>query len=619
MQKFEGSAAEIASNNPYLPAHLPEFGFSISWAMCRNPMCGNFGHHYSGDAPEGVRNLSDGKVRIDTAAGRVRCVACGQSFRLHSNRAIRRIARRFLAWSLPFADCPNAECANHGVNLFERHAAGQRPSQRPYRRAGAGRAQCRACGADFLLGSPLRVHRSGNGRRSNPQAKAVMARVIQGAMDDRSVGRTMRAAGIGEDAYYTHLRSAGGRLRDYLAWRNAALLGPRFAKGDGAVRVYTDTMEASLWRWGDVRRFQPMSIPVSVIELPRDRTYYVLAAHPGFLPESRAAHTRMLLEILRTERRTPRHASPWDGLEHPLRVDGGKSAEDQFKALPNIGLHGLYVVPQYAELAHLLVVRKLLSRFPKVFHYMDGSKSQAGAAMTALAEEVRAGRWEIAQVQSPEDRTAKPETPRMSWTKGVESKLRARVDGEWEALRERWEEKRAGASSLLEADPKLDAKLFRSAFQGAHSKSGGWAWLRHPPPGPRFHGERTLWLTQRPDSSYGEVGRELLWAASKLPVDRVHSHLRDDVRAFERSSFRAGPGRSYRDASKDPRNVLAELWIALLQRNFGPRLRARGGEPRAKAMGLARRNEPPLDLGALAWDFRLDFSHAERIGKWLRG
>lgn len=114
VQKPEKPAAGIASNNPYLPAHLPEFGFSVSWATCRNPMCGNFGRQFSGEAPEGTRNLSDGRIRIDAVAGRVRCVACGQSFRLNSNRAIRRIASQFLAWSLPFADCPNPECANHG-------------------------------------------------------------------------------------------------------------------------------------------------------------------------------------------------------------------------------------------------------------------------------------------------------------------------------------------------------------------------------------------------------------------------------------------------------------------------------------------------------------------------
>ena len=28
---------------PLAPVHLPEFGQSVSWLMCRNPMCTSFG------------------------------------------------------------------------------------------------------------------------------------------------------------------------------------------------------------------------------------------------------------------------------------------------------------------------------------------------------------------------------------------------------------------------------------------------------------------------------------------------------------------------------------------------------------------------------------------------
>ncbi len=619
MQKVGDSSVGFASNrNPYLPARLPEFGRAVSWAICRNAMCANFGVPFGGAPRPDAGSISDDRLRIDLAGGRVHCRRCGQSFDLNSNLAIRRVARQFLQWSLPFADCPDPGCGNHGINVFESHAPDVPPSRRPYRRHGAGRARCGRCGAAFSLGTPLRVHRGRRDGRTEAQAKAVMARVVRGAMDDRSVGRTLRAAGIGEDAYYTHLRSGGARLRDYLAWRNAELLRPRFARRRTPVRVYTDTMETSLWRWGDVRRHQTLRIPVSVIDLPRERTYYIVGAHPGFLPLSRRAHGEMVGDLMRRGPREPRHASPWDGVEHPMRVDPLLAPEAQFQAQPDIGLHGLYMVAQYAELAHFLVVRKLLSRFPQVFHYMDGAKSQMGAALTALADEVRAGRWEIAAVQSA-DRRADPGTPRMYWPKAPEMKLRSRLDRAWKERERRWAAKRGEGADLLRPDAGRDARLFRRAFRGGFSESGGWAWLEHPPPGRRFRGGRTLWLTQRPGSSYDRVGRELLWAASNLPVDRVHSHLRDDVRALKRSSFRAAPGRSYRDASKDPRNVLAELWIALLQRNFGPRRRARGGAPRAGAMGLTRRNEAPLDIARLTWGFRLDFGHAERISGWLRG
>ena len=52
--------------------------------------------------------------------------------------------------------------------------------------------------------------------------------------------------------------------------------------------------------------------------------------------------------------------------------------------------------------------------------------------------------------------------------------------------------------------------------------------LDFPPAGPRYVGGHALWLTQRPNVTYGAVGRELLWSANIMQVDRTHSHLRDD-------------------------------------------------------------------------------------------
>ncbi len=55
-------------------------------------------------------------------------------------------------------------------------------------------------------------------------------------------------------------------------------------------------------------------------------------------------------------------------------------------------------------------------------------------APTSLAEEVRAGCWEIALVQILEGRKAKLETPRVNLSQGEEGKLRSCVDGESEGL-----------------------------------------------------------------------------------------------------------------------------------------------------------------------------------------
>ena len=42
-------------------AHLPEFGMDVSWAMCRNPMCANFGIHFEGTIP---KDRKQGTVKL---------------------------------------------------------------------------------------------------------------------------------------------------------------------------------------------------------------------------------------------------------------------------------------------------------------------------------------------------------------------------------------------------------------------------------------------------------------------------------------------------------------------------------------------------------------------------
>ena len=106
--------------------HLPEFGLAVGWAMCRNAMCENFGVSFVGEIPRGRTPVSDDRhhIRVKSGAlgaqvGEIQCRYCGLSARLHSNRAIRPIARYFLSLRLPFADCPNTACKNHGVNIYE--------------------------------------------------------------------------------------------------------------------------------------------------------------------------------------------------------------------------------------------------------------------------------------------------------------------------------------------------------------------------------------------------------------------------------------------------------------------------------------------------------------------
>ena len=644
-------AEDAQVENPYLPVYLPEFDLSVGWAMCRNSMCPNFGIQYDGPAPDGPGEIKDGRYTIDPIEGNFHCEYCGLSFTLNSNRAIRVLARYFLSLSIPFDTCPNKECENYGRNVFEHHPPG-RHRGRPYwvRDAGKHRISCRRCrkpdGKEqtFTVGSPLGITR-------NRTTKQRLRGIIRGAMYYRSLSMIIEDVRVSEDTYYTQLKDAGERLREYVAWRNAFLFQERFAEHDAPLCVYTDTLIVSLRRLGEKPRYTQLRIPVSAIELPEHRTYYILAAHPGFLPIEYCQ--KNTLELIREVNCLP-HESPWDCAEHPLRVDSSKSVGEQMGSSPDIGRGGWFAVSPYTDLAHFLTIRKMLWRFPKVHHYMDAELTQSAAALTAFADEVRAGRWEIALYQSNRERKKKKGTQakrtnivRARWPKlgGEREKwLKDSVDAQWETREARWKKKLEDddlfSAAAGEADPQFVAKQFAEARDGANSP-GGWAWLEHPPAGMRYEGGRCLWLTQRPNASYEEVGRELLWPSAILPVDRAHSHLRDDIRSFERASFRAKPGRSYRNANLDPFVLFAELWIAMLWRNFGPRhhpafrdeaLKEKDKTEREKKREKSTPRPPPAwsmclrrpkesgrpDLTDLAWEFRVGIEEVCRMNQWLR-
>ena len=605
-------------SNPYHAVELPEFGASVGWTMCRNPMCPNFGIHYSGPAPGGSNSIGDARYRIDLRLGRITCRHCGKSFKLLSNLSIRAAARHFLSESLPFADCPDERCPNHGRNLFEHYGPDWPKDRRLYRREdGEHRVRCLECGSRITLGAPLRFRRSGRPR----VAKRELARIIRLGRSKLGVLDVCEEAGLSVAGYYSRLRAAGDRLRDYHAWRSARLLRRRFEKWDGPVRVYTDTLMASLWRWGDGARYQTLPIAVSVIDLPDARTTHILAAHPFHFPCEPSVSAD---DAMYEDSRLPRREAKWDWLQHVYWSGSGTgfAASDE---LPNIGTAGFFMAAPYAHLAHFLTVRKLLSRFPAVHHYMDGDKEQAEAALTALADVVRAGRWEIVLHQRDEPgRRRERDVSLGRWHDDLERNSRAldkALVGAWADAEGRWAQRRQEGGLDLEAKPdrKVDAKLFAKAcLAGANSKHGGWAWLEYPPRSGARQGGRILWLTQGFDAKCGEAERELLRPAGTLPVDRIHSFLRTASGALSRPAFRAKPGRGYRDVRKSPLALSAELSAAVTAHNFGRQRRKRKEPPRAKAMGLVDGRERPVDLGAAAWDFRLGLGEAERISQWVR-
>ncbi len=369
------------------PVALPEFGMSVNWAMCRNPMCANFGTDLDVEIPPGQTQASSdryvfkyGVARSGERTGIMTCRYCGQSSQLASNHAIRPIARYFLSLSMPFADCPDESCPHHGVNLFEHWADKGSPWRRYYRRQkGEHLARCSApgCGRAVSLGTALGVGRTWEARR-------YWKEILHGLTVRRSVTDTFEETGIPIGSYYAHLGRIGGRLRDYHSFRNAALLRPGVVDRGEPVHVYTDVLEVSLKAYRHDARHAPLSIIVST--LLADKKLFVLAVHPFFLPQKLCP----VEEDWRADRGRPVCLQRWCSVHHRDKaMNPAWDTERRLQERPDVGR--FFISSPYAEVAHFLVVQKMLSRFDAIYSYMDGDKASLAAAVVAMRDRILAG------------------------------------------------------------------------------------------------------------------------------------------------------------------------------------------------------------------------------------
>ena len=409
-------------------------------------------------------------------------------------------------------------------------------------------------------------------------------------------------------SYYSRLSSGAARVRDWHSWRNAKLLHWNYQKRQEPVQVYTDTVKISIQKAGKGgvgRRYHILNIIVSVVNL--DGTWFVLAMHPYYLPENRCPDWLDLLD----EMGEPRFLAEWDCLYYSFGKKASVSVKSFLDSLADVGRDGYFMKPQYAEAAHFLVVRKMLSRFSKIHLYIDASKTQTPAALCMFADDIRRDRVEIVVFKHESEKRK---------ASGVYRQPKKPPDEAWNDMQARFAKRmESGSTEPADwySDRKKVAKEYKKAFQGAGSKHGKWAWLKYPPHTEQYNNPRSLWLTWKPDKQYEEIGRDLLWDAHLDPVDSSINWARDRTNSLQRGRFKAKPGRSYKWASMLPEIVMQEYWLTMAWRNYGVRVKTANRIPPAKPLGLMRQKESSPDLAALAWDFRLGLEHARRMTRWL--
>ena len=602
----------------------------VSWAMCANPMCDNFGVLY-GAEDEAGGDASRYRVTGGNPPTLV-CRRCGYSPTLHAPLSVRPLARHFLAQSLPFADCPNEACVHHGINAFE--YLGQRVGtyRSPYRQVGSHRLACRECerrerpGAGFQIGTSLGLSRGSRSVRENVAKQ--LTRVWEGDSVARSLFGTARKDGRRKRLVRqvgTHCRplfAVAARMRDYAAWRNAFLLSPEFrAMQTEPVEVHDDVLELSLHRTGDRSAGEPshklLRVIVSVVNLRRHLTHFILAAHLYFLPADACPDLAALEE---DKERTPLLGRRWEGLETALNdrklVIDGQVAPD----LPARGYDGYLMRSPYAEVAHFLTVDRMLSACPRRHYYMDGERAQARAALVAMRRQIRAKQVEIVLFQYAKEGEQPNGKEAESGAGGRTRRDAARLRRSFRKTERRFRAQVKAGSGALDEDTERTraARVWRTAFVGANSQEGGWAWLRYPPGNGQCADCRTLWLTRRPGDGLDE-GAGLLLNATLQAVDANFGYVRHHLRPAQRRQTSARQRRrSYVRHSYDPRVVCAELSMYLLLRNYYRRPAAEERHVRAEAMGLVPRHRPVPAPDKVVWSFRLGVAHAREITRWLR-
>ena len=292
---IDSATAETLFRSELAPVRLPELGgMQVSFAMCVNRMCANFGRHYGtelrSDGATAARYDKDSRYEIlprKKNQKKLKCRYCGAERKLHSARSLIPVIRAFLSESLPFVDCGNADCENYGRNAYEsmsrrrrRRAAGS-----PYhvngdylKCQGKVRSTGQPCESSITLGIPYEQGRDDPERRVRAELALQLIRTGLSTTDAKAF-----------DFWPATFRDAvtrfGERSRDYHAYRNAHLLKKgECGQEDATAVVVTDVLQVTLSRHGcGPARTQMVNLVLSAMRL--ERTWFLLAVHVSYLPE----------------------------------------------------------------------------------------------------------------------------------------------------------------------------------------------------------------------------------------------------------------------------------------------------------------------------------------------
>jgi hypothetical protein len=599
------------------PAHSPSLpGYPIDANVCRNPACDNFGI-----SEDDIRSAKHGyEYTVTDGVLKHKCKRCKQTHVAYSNISMLEAFHRCLMSSIPYVSCPDPECKNHYVNLFEYYHDDLRDKREKHYRVNVAndaksyyQARCRSCDATFPLSKPLRLHTS-----KQRFWRKDLETFITAVVNNSGPSHIMNQMRVGPSRYYAQLKAAANALLNFNNYHLLNLLKP--SRAPEQLRIYTDCIVISKKVDRDDQRHFKVKIIVSTCY--RNGSLLVVAFHPLF--DQRIIKNRTIQD----DQEQPLGKRRFESLKHPM----SKKEKDP---LPHLKLGGHFMEDFYAYLSHFLVLRKLLARVPSLHLYMDGEASLYNAALNAFADRIKSGSCDIVvrkmdkEKKGSQNRDPKVLNKRANriWTEAKRVYRKAHPDTktpdhaelrrfsfneEMQRVNKAIQESRTQKNGELFPEPL--SRIYTAATRNPNSKGKDF-WVTNKLPN-RYNTEtKMLWLTRTAERSNTDYELDLYLNGSIFYVDNFFNALR------YRSSITARPGstatghKNYNRNSELPLTLIRDFTINAAFWNFFLKFRSDRKETIAYAHGLVRKPGSP-DIRK-AFQNRYTFDNAKRISKWL--
>lgn len=591
-------------------------GFSIDANVCRNPACDNFG--VSGEDIESAKHGYDYKIKDGVL--KLTCKRCKQEHLAYSNVSVLEAFHRCLPNSIPYASCPNHDCNNHYVNLFEHYHNDQRDKREKLYRVNVSddtkqyyQARCRRCDKTFPLSKPLRLHTS----KRRTWLKDI-GTFINAIVNNSGPSRVMNQMDICADLYYSQLRAASSAL---LSYNNSHI--SKFMKGSyvpGQMRIYTDCIVCSIKTHRKNERHQKMKIIVS--SCIQNKRSLILAFHPLFDQQDFDD-----IVLINDHKQSLDHRR-YEYLKHPFnRKDGDP--------LPLLGVGGYLMDDFYAYMGHFLVLRKLLARVPTLHFYMDGEASLYNAALSAFSDRIKSRSCDIV-VRKMEKNTkgSQAKTPKALDRRFITAKNNAKcayqkvypdakspniselrrflLAEEMKTVNQAIKESSTDKNGVLFPEPM--PKIYKTAISRANS-DGKIFWVNNLLPNKYNSNTRMLWLTRTDERSNSDYELNLYLNGVIFYIDNVFNAFRHRSSSTARPGSTATGHKSYNRNPELPSNLIGDFTINVAFWNFFLKNRSEQKETIAFVHGLV--NKPGSSKISTVFQNRFTFANAERISKWL--